>query len=168
MPMDRGSVMLPYLPAFCNSYLHPSGDAGTVSWRPPRPRRCPRASCGLNLPACETHDHGASCPQSLRPLWREPPAWQQAPTRWCALGAGQPGTPSCWPPPLVGALGCHRTPLRETRGYGCGEAPLYLGRNLVPWGQPLYLGEKTLVPWGEIPLYLLATWPCTPGKSLVP
>jgi hypothetical protein len=128
------------------------------------PRATPQTS-----PHARRHAHDACCPQSPRPLWREP------------LGlAADPDTlalpwvlASLAPPPTVARLlwwrleACQRTPLRETTGVSCGEKyPCTLGRNtLVPWGEiPLYLGEKYpctswrsgLGPWGEAPLYLEA------------
>src|SRR5262245_5440364 len=110
------------------------GDAGTASWRPPRPRRCPRASCDLNVSACETRRPRRVLSAAPPPVMARAPRPGSRPQHAGApLGAGQPGTPSCW-----GLSACHRTPLRETRGYGAGRSPL------VPWGEiPLYLGEKS-------------------------
>ena len=118
------------------------GDAGTVSWRPPRPRRCPRASCGLNLSACETR-------RPWRVLSAEPPP---VVARAPGLAAGPDTLVLPWvlaslvPPPagLLPGGGSRSVTGRRCgrpRGYGSRRSPL------VPW-------EKSLVPWGEIPCTL--------------
>jgi hypothetical protein len=174
MPRGRGSVMLPYLPAFCNFYLHHRGRRWRCLVAPPAPPQVP--SCLVRPQRLRMPDATTTARAVRRASARcgaSPPAWQQAPTRWCS--------PGCWPawyPLLLASTSwwrlsvCQRTPLRETRGYGSRRSPL------VPWGEiPLYLGEKSpctlgrnpLVPWGEIPLYFLAKWPWTLGRSpLVP
>jgi hypothetical protein len=165
--------MLPYLPAFCNSYLHHSRGRRLRLIAPSRPCRRPRASCHhADVPVCQTHDHAASYPQSPRLVFHLPPAWQQAPTHW--------RSPGCWPAwhplPLLHASsgggsqhgkGRH---LHETKRIWCGaQPPCTLRRNTCgPWGAaPLYLGEKdpwtswrsVLGPRGEVP--------CTSGRSLL-
>ena len=156
--------MLPYLPAFCNSYLHHSGRHRLRLVAPPHPRRCAYASCiHADVPACQTQQpcrvrsteppsvvllaprHG-SRPDTLAHPWMlaslaPPPA--VARLLWCGLSAWQ-RTP----------------PARDQKNMVWGAAPLYLGEKYL-WT----LGRSSLVPWGEIPVDLLAKRPWTSGRS---
>jgi hypothetical protein len=144
-------------------------DAGAVSWRPLHPRRCPHASCDLNVSACQTRRPRRVLSVERPPVVARAPRPGSRPRHAGApLGARQPG-----PPPAVARLlwwGSRpgKGPHWETRGYGAGRSPL------VPWGEiPLYLGEKypctlgrnTLVPLGEVALDLEAKPPCTLGRN---
>ena len=165
MPRGRGSVMLPYLPAFCNFYLHHRG----------RRWRCLVAplqvsSCLVRLPRrLRTPDATPTTRAVRRAPVRcgaSPLAWQQAPTCW--------HSPGCWPAwhPLPLSHASSGGGLRPVKGHHCGRPRGYsVGRSpLVPWGEiPLYLGEKypctlgrnTLVLLGEVALDLGAKPPCT-------
>jgi hypothetical protein len=172
--------MLPYLSAFCNSYLHHSRVRRLRLVAPSRPCRCPRASCNhADVPACQTHDHAASYPQSPRLVFHLPLAWQQAPTHW--------RSPRCWPAwyplPLLyassggGSRHGKERRLHETRRIGFGaQPPCTLGRKaLAPWGEipwdfgtqpPCILGRKALVPLGEVSLDLGEKPLVPPGEVL--
>ena len=168
MPMDRGSVMLPYLPAFCNSYLHHRGRRWHCLMAPPPPQV---PSCFVRPQPPRMRDATTMARLSAEP----PPVVARAP----GLAAGPdtlvpPGCwpawyPLCWPPPLVEALGLSQDAAAgDQRIWFAAKPPctlrrnpLYLGESLVPWGE-------ILVPWGEIPLTSWRRGLVPPGKSLVP
>jgi hypothetical protein len=151
--------MLPYLPAFCNSYLHHSRVRRLRRVAPPRPCRCPRASCHhADVPTCQMRrPRRVLSTEPPSSVLRVPPAWQQAPTPWCF--------PGCWP-------AWHPFPLLHASG-GLGMAKdaacTRVGEYWFGVQPPCTLGRKALVPWGEIPWDLGAQPPCTLGrKTLVP
>ena len=148
--------MLPYLPHSAMLASTTVGRRWHCLMAPPAPPQVPSCFVRPQRPrmrdattmARAVRRASARCGASPRPGSR--PRHAGAP-----LGAGQPGTPSCWPL-MVEALVCHRTPLRETRGYGSRRSPL------VPWGEiPLYLGEKSPCTLGRNTLYLGEKSPCT-------
>src|SRR5262245_1267787 len=149
MPMGRGSVMLPYLPAFCNFYLHHRDRRWRCLVAPPAPPQVP--SCLVRPQRLRMPDATITARAVRRtsaPCGASPLTWQQAPTRWCS--------PVCWPawhPLLLGALVLSQDAAAGDQGVWCGANP------------PCTLGRNTLVPWGEIPLYLGAKYPCTLGRN---
>lgn len=165
MPIGRGSVMLPYLPAFCNCYLHHRG----------RRWRCLVAplqvsSCLVRLPRRLRTPDATPTTRAVRraPVCcgASPLAWQQVPTRWRS-----PGCSPAWRP-LPRSHAASGGGLRPGKGPHCGRPRGSRVRRspLVPWGEtPLYLGEKysctlgrnTLVLLGEVALDLGAKPPCT-------
>src|SRR5262245_5440362 len=134
MPMGRGSVMLPYLPAFCNFYLHHCGRRWHCLMAPPAPPQVP--SCFVRPQRLRMRD-ATTTARAVRSAsaryGASSPAWQQAPTRWCSLGCW-----SAWYPLLLGALGLSQDAAAGDQGVWCGAKP------------PCTLGRNPLVPWGEI------------------
>jgi hypothetical protein len=156
--------MLPYLPAFCNSYLHHSGRRRLRLVAPPHPRKCPRASCihadVPRMPDATTtprpvHRAPVRCSASPRPGSR--PDTLAFPWMLASLAL----------PPAVARLlwwgfsAWQRTPpARDQKDMVWGAAPLYLEEKYL-WT----LGRSPLGPWGERPLDLLAQCPWTSGRS---
>src|SRR5262245_1267785 len=110
----------------------------------------PRATS--TSPHARRDDHGACCPQDLRPLWREPPDLAAGPDTLVLPRV----LASLAPPPAGGSRPVTGRRCGRPGGMVRGESPLYLGAKY-----PCTLGRNTLVPWGEIPLYLGAKYPCT-------